>query len=97
MDKGRNDAYFQLRGRRRYLPNIELGPNDYRKQDPRTGRWHLPDDPKLARNYLFVLIAVLAFVFWHRGELETWTLFGVTALFAFCAGGFFAMWLKDVY
>lgn len=77
--------------------NLDLGPNDYRKRDPRTGRWHLPDDPKLARNLFIVAIAVLGVLFWHRGEFSTFNLFGGTALFAFCAGGLFALWQKDRY
>jgi len=79
------------------MPDLDLGPNDYRKQDPRTGRWHLPDDPKLARNMMVTLFIVLAYVFSVRNQLETWTLFGVTAMFAFCAGGLFSIWLKDRY
>lgn len=74
---------------------IELSPNDYRKL--RNGRWRLPDDPKLHRNMFFVAVAVLAYIFWHRSELPSELLFGVVAMFAFCAGIMFANWLKDVY
>jgi hypothetical protein len=91
MDKDGEDAYFDL------MPNIELGPDDYRKQDARTGRWHVPDDPKLCRNMFFVGMAVLGFIYWNRDALEAWTLFGVTAMFAFSAGILFHAWLKDVY
>lgn len=79
------------------MPHLDLGPNDYRKRDPRTGRWHLPDDPKLARNMMFVSIGILAFILWNRDDVSTGILFGVTALFAFCAGGLFSLWLKDRY
>jgi len=79
------------------MPDLDLGPNNYRKRDPRTGRWHFPDDPKLARNYLFVLIAVLIFVFITRNEGSRESLFGITAMFSFFAGGMFALWLKDRY
>lgn len=77
--------------------NLDLGPNDYRKRDPRTGRWHLPDDPRLARNYLIVLLFVLAFIFWNREAITSASLFGITALFSWCAGIMFALWLKDRY
>lgn len=79
------------------MPDLDLGPNDYRKRDPRTGRWHLPDDPKLARNYLFVLIGVLIFIFVTRDEGTRESLFGVTALFSWCSGIMFSSWLKDRY
>lgn len=79
------------------MPNLDLGPNDYRIQDPKTGRWHMPDDPKLARNMLVVLIAVLAFIFVKRGELSSGALFGISALFSFCAGIMFALWQKNRY
>ena len=79
------------------MKQVDIGPNDYRIRDPKTGRWHLPDDPKLARNYLFVLIAVLVFVFVTRDEGSSQGLFGVTALFSFCAGIMFAIWQKNRY
>lgn len=79
------------------MPDLDLGPNDYKIRDPRTGRWHLPDDPKLARNYLVVLIAVLGFIYLRRDEFGSDVLFGVAVLFSFCAGGLFAIWLKDRY
>lgn len=79
------------------MRQIDLGPNDYKKRDPRTGRWHIPDDPKLARNYFFVIVAVLIGIFLTRDGGSRETLFGITALFAFCAGGMFALWLKDRY
>lgn len=79
------------------MKNIDLGPNDYKIRDPRTGRWHFTDDRKLARNYLVVLIAVLGFIYLHRDEFGADVLFGVAVLFAFCAGGLFAIWLKDRY
>lgn len=78
------------------MVDLKLGPNDYRKQDSRTGRWRRPDDPRLARWGVLIAAAILVYVFIVRDQLETWTLFGVTAMFAFCAGGLFAIWLKDV-
>lgn len=79
------------------MPDLELGPNDYKIRDPKTGRWHFTDDRKLARNYLAVLIAVLGFIFLRRDEFGTDVLFGVAVLFAFCAGIMLAVWLKDRY
>lgn len=79
------------------MPDIELGPNDYRKQDPKTGRWHLPSDPKLCRNMFFVCLLMLGYIFWNRNHLDAAHLFGVTAMLAFGGGCLFATWLKDVY
>lgn len=79
------------------MPKLDLGPNDYRVRDPKTGRWNFRDDPKLARNYLVVLLAVLVFIFFTRNEGSRESLFGVTAMFSFFAGGMFAVWLKDRY
>lgn len=76
--------------------NLDLGPNDYRKQDARTGRWRLPDDPKIARWGVLAMAAVLAYVFFYRDELSTLTLFGGAAMPAFAGGILFAIWLKDV-
>lgn len=81
----------------RRMPDIDLGPDDYKIRDPKSGRWHLPDDPKLARNYLVVLIVVLTLIFVTRAEGSRESLFGVTALFSFCAGIMFALWQKNKY
>lgn len=79
------------------MNNLDLGPNDYRVQDPKTGRWHMPDDPKLARNMLIVLVAALAFVFVNRSAFSSGILFGVSALPSFCAGIMLALWQKNRY
>lgn len=78
------------------MKQFDLGPNHYRKQDDK-GRWQIPDDPKAARNMMFVMIAVLGFIHWNRDALTSDTLFWVAALFAFFAGGLFALWLKNRY
>lgn len=79
------------------MRDLDLGPNDYRKRDPRTGRWVVPDDPKLARFGFFTASAILAFIFWHRSELSAHLLFGAAAMVAFCAGIMLSIWLKDRY
>lgn len=79
------------------MPDIDLGPNDYRKRDLETGRLRAPDDPKLARNMLAISVAVLLFIFCNRGQFSAGTLFGVSALFAFCAGIMLALWQKNRY
>lgn len=75
------------------MPQIELGPNDYRKQVK--GRWHLPNEPKLARNMMVVAVGILVFVFVQRDQLTSGTLFGLAAMVGACAGGLFALWLRD--
>jgi len=91
MDKGWVDTYFAG------MPQIDLGPNDYRKQDRRTGQWRIPDDPKLCRNVFFGCIAALVFILAHASELQPATLFGLGVLFAFSGGILFATWLRGVY
>ena len=74
------------------LKEIDLGPNGYRKQVK--GRWQLPNHPKLARNMLFVVIAVVGFILWtaDRSALST---AGAAAMFSFVAGTMFALWFRD--
>lgn len=79
------------------MRDIDLGPNDYKIRDPRTGRWHLPDDPKLARNMLAVTIVVLVAIYATRDAGSRESLFGITALFSFGAGIMFALWQKNRY
>lgn len=79
------------------MPELDLGPNDYRKQDRRSGRWYVPDSPKACRNMLVVAIAILGLIWWTRAEGSRESLFGITALVAFAGGIMFAGWLKDRY
>lgn len=78
------------------MPDLELGPNDYRKKGP-DGRWRVADDPKLARNMMVVALGILGFIYWNRMDLSPENLFFGAAIMGFCAGGMFAIWLKDVY
>lgn len=79
------------------MPEIDLGPNSYRKRDSRSGRWLMPDDRIGSRNYFFVLLVVLGFIFWNRDSFGSDVLFGISVMFAFCAGIMLAIWLKDRY
>jgi len=79
------------------MPDIDLGPNDYRKQNPKTGRWHLPDDPKLCRNAFFVCVAILIAIFATRDAGSRESLFGVSVMFSWVAGIMFHGWLMDAH
>lgn len=76
--------------------HLDLGPNNYRKRNPRTGKWRIGEDPKLARNMMFLAIGILIWIFVIRDTLTSGTLFGGAAMFAFGAGIMLAIWLKDV-
>jgi hypothetical protein len=78
------------------MPDLDLGPNDYRTKGP-DGRWRIPDDPKLARNMMVVMVGVLGFVWWNIGALSPGNVFFGAAIPAFVAGIMLATWLKNVY
>jgi succinate-acetate transporter protein len=74
---------------------VDLKPTEYRKKNPRSGRWQFRDNPRLCFAMMIVALGMLAWFFAGRDEMSREVLFGVTALFAFGAGGMFALWLKD--
>lgn len=91
MDKAERCDYFAR------MPEIDLGPDDYRKQGaPKSVRQRLAAEPRYARNMMIVALIVLGYIFWRRTEVTSDLLFGITAMFAACAGALFAIWLKDV-
>jgi hypothetical protein len=58
---------------------LDLEPHEYRLSDKRLRWW--------AHVALVALcVAILAFIWWNRDQFTAGTLFGVSALFAFCAG-----------
>ncbi len=79
------------------MPEIEIGPNEYRRLDRKTGRWLVPDDPNFARLMMVAAIAILVFIFWRRDELSPAMLFGISSMFSFVAGGMFAIWMRGRY
>ena len=79
------------------MPDIDLGPNDYKIRDPRTGRWHVPANPKLAGALGLVVVGVLIFLFFRRDEMTSETMFGVVTMFAFFAGGLLGLWARKSY
>lgn len=78
------------------MKQLDLGPDDYRKRG-NDGRWHLPDDPKLARLMFFAMLAVLVFIFLNRDVVSSAALFVGAAIPAAIGGIMFAIWLKNVY
>ncbi|MDB5531600.1 MAG: hypothetical protein JWR51_4703 [Devosia sp.] len=79
------------------MPDLDLGPDDYKIRDPRTGRWHVPANPKLAGALGIVLIGVLIFLFIRRDEMTSETLFGVVAMFSLFAGGLLGLSARKSY
>lgn len=77
------------------MSQLDLRPTEYRKKNPRTGRWQFRDNPRLCFVGMLVALAVLAWVFSVREQLSLETLIGGAAVSAFIAGGMFALWLKD--
>lgn len=71
------------------MPDIDLGPDDYKKQVK--GRWVVPDDPRLAK-WMFFLASLMVAGGYFAG-------FGYVyaAIFGLCAGGLLTIWLRDVY
>lgn len=78
------------------MPNMSLGPDDYRFKG-NDGRWYRRDDKRFLLFGLVASVAILILIFWVRDELSSGILFGVSALFAACAGIFLGNLLKDVY
>lgn len=78
---------------------LDLDPGDYRERKPKGWRWKLPwshdDDVKLPMVLFFVAAGILLAIFWHRDELTSGTLFGVSAMFAFVGGIMFMLWRRD--
>lgn len=79
------------------MQQLDLGPEEFSRHDPKTGKLQRRLSKRFCRNYALVLMAVLAFIWWHSTELSSGTLFGVTALFAFVAGVLAQEWLRDVF
>jgi hypothetical protein len=79
----------------RAMPEIDLKPDEYRKQD-KSGRWYVPDDPKVGRLVFFGCLAILGALYFLKSGISQENLFWSVLIFAAAAGGAFYMWLKDV-
>lgn len=77
------------------MPQLDLKPTEYRKQNPRSGRWQFRDNPRLCFAMMLVALAMLGWAWLTRGDGSRESLFGFVAVSAFGAGGMFALWLKD--
>lgn len=91
MDKAAAHTYFVG------MPDIDLERSDYARRDPRTGKMVREPSKKSSRNLTIGCVLILAFIFWTRDAGSRESLFGVSVLFAFCAGIFASNWLKDIY
>lgn len=79
------------------MPKLDLEPHEYKRWDDKKQKWVQDLSPAFCRNMMLIALGILAFIWWNRDAVTPGMLFGVTAMFAFFAGGFFANWLKDVY
>ena len=79
------------------MPQIDLEPNEYSRQDHRTGKMVRDYSPKFMRNMTVVAIVLLGYAFWHRHEVDVDDLFAFTAMMAFFGGITAANWLKNIY
>lgn len=91
MDNDGRHAYFGG------MPDLDLEPHQYAKRDPRTGKMVREFSPKWARNWFFLCAVALIWCFWYCGQGSPQLSFGVTAFWAFLAGGFAGHWLKNIY
>ncbi|HWA17730.1 MAG TPA: hypothetical protein VG757_01925 [Devosia sp.] len=69
------------------MKEVDIGPDEYRKQD-RHGRWVTPTDPKALVIGILLGAIALGYIFWHRDELAARPdiLFGVVTMFSFFTG-----------
>lgn len=77
--------------------NLDLGPDDYRKQD-RDGHWVTPDDPKALAIGIATTALMLGWIFWNRQALAAdpfWLILG-TSVVVFPMGIFVALLLKRI-
>ena len=78
-------------------PEIDLGSHQYSWRDKRTGKMVRDIDPKLARIWCGVALAMMAWVFWNRSGFSNDTLFGLAAFTGLLVGIFAANWLRNIY
>lgn len=81
------------------MPDLDLPPGDYRERKPKGWRWKLPWASPEGAKLPFVMFGLMAgFVVYFVVNRSSGTPFGEIAgasLFAFVAGGMFAMWTRD--
>jgi len=76
------------------MRDIDLGPDDYRKRDPRTGKWLQNVDRKLCRWGSVGSAGMTAFLI-SLGSGDTIIGFIAVAIMAFVTGGLFTLSLKN--
>ena len=81
------------------MPDMDLPPGAYRERKPKGWRWKLPwASPDGARLPFAMFLLMTAFVIYFVTQRSPATPFGEMAgiaVFAFVAGGMFAMWTRD--
>ena len=81
----------------RAMPDLDLGPNDYRKQDPETGAWLRNVDKKDARRWGIICIAFIVFFLSYcglNGAADSVSIGAAMAGIGFAAGGLITLSLK---
>lgn len=81
------------------MPDIDLEPGDYTERKPKGWRWKLPwSHPEGARLSFSVFLVMVGFVVYFIVNRSAGTPFGEiagAAMFAFVAGGMFAIWTRS--
>lgn len=73
----------------RAMPDLDLGPDDYRKQDAGSRHWYEPDDPRAFWISAGMAVLVLTVAFFAMDEtVDRRVLFGFVSIFAFWLGFF---------
>lgn len=71
------------------MPDLDLGPDDYRKQDAGSRHWYEPDDPRAFWISAGMAVLVLTIVFSRIDEMtDRRVLFVLVLVFAFWLGFF---------
>lgn len=71
------------------MPDLDLGPDDYRKQDAGSNQWYEPDDPRAFWVSAGMAVLVLTILFFRIDELtDRRVLFLLVLVFAFWLGFF---------
>lgn len=74
------------------MPDLDLGPDDYKIRDPKTGRFEVPDSPATGLVGFVIGVAMVIVTLVYAGEINRASSFALVALMAWAAAGGFANW-----
>lgn len=67
----------------RAMPDLDLGPDDYRKKDAGSNHWYEPDDPRAFLISAGMAVLVLGIVFFNLHEIDLASIENKRMWFAF--------------